>query len=249
MCVLGPLAILLTITPMEPINATPDQPDFAVWDTHVPAGWETVRAVQGRLSAASTGDAVLIIEKQDASLRQNNDGPGGQPLNLNPRALVFLTKMRGGYRQTAPASEGFLPTKNSAESPCLSDPLEEGNMEISKGVLSITLQYWLSCGSYEVTNRTYKFRNDNGRHRLIGAEQVSFSRTGSGGGTLVSANYLTGKKKTTTGVSGIGPDAEGEKPLIAKTTWSRMPQALFYIESMKQSDCEEYDDAPSWCYP
>jgi hypothetical protein len=231
-----------------PVHATSGEADFTVWRKHVPAGWKTIRTAQGKLSAASQGDAVLIIEKQDASLRQNNDGLGAQSLNLNPRALVFLTKIRGGYRQTAPASEGFIPSEGSQESPCLSDPFEDGDVQISKGVISITLKYWLSCGSYEVSTKTFKFRLENRRHRLIGIEQMSFSRTGYGGGTTVSANYLTGKKETTTGISGIGPDVEDAKLMITKTRWSRLKPGKFYLENMQQTECDAYDVAPSWCY-
>jgi hypothetical protein len=227
-------------------SAMPGDTNLAPWQKYVPAGWKAIGSAQGKLNAKSSGDAVLVIEKDDPSLRIKNDNLGQEMLNLNPRKLLFLTKTQQSYLQVGFA-EGFIPSEGSKDSPCLSDPLEEGNVEIIKGVVSITLRYWLSCGSYDVTSRTFKFRPENGKHRLIGVEAESFSRAG-GGGVQVSAYYLTGKRKTTTGVVGIGPDAVDAKPIASKVTWSRLVPTIFYLENMKQSDCDEYNDAPSWCY-
>ncbi len=245
MRILGIAAVLMVIA--GPAYALPDNPEFKQWRKNVPAGWKAIGLAQGKLNANSAGDAVLIIEQDSPALRIKNDGLGEPSLNLNPRRLIFLNKAQSGYRQVSIA-EGFMPTEGSKTSPCLSDPLEAGGIDITKGVFSVKLQYWLSCGSYDVTTRTFKFRPENGKHRLIGIEVESFSRTGSGGGTQVSVNYLTGKKKTTTGVTGIGPDIEDEKPPVPKTSWSKLVPTKFYLENMKQSDCYEYDDAPSWCY-
>lgn len=227
------------------------QPKSTQWNKHVPPGWKYISHEAGSLNGKASEDVVLIIEKDSAELRKSNDALGSETLNLNPRHMVFLTKAKSGYVKTGSA-EGFIPPEHNEDAPCLYDPLAEGGMAISKGVLSVTLQYWLSCGSFNVTTRVYKFRvesspNGKVRHRLIGTEANSFSRSGYGGGTNVSANYLTGKVKVTTGIEGMGPDIEGQKPLVRKESWSKLLPSQFYLENMDRNDCNEYDNTPSWC--
>ncbi len=240
---LGLAAGLLILA--SPALALPDQPGLAQWNKYVPAGWKVITSAQGKLSAKSAGDAVLIIEKNDASLFTANERLGPEKLNLNPRRLIFLTKTPKGYRQTS-VSNGFIPSENDAESSCLADPLEEGGIDIAKGVFSVTLNYWLSCGSYGVTKRVFKFRQENGQYRLIGADNLSYSRA-SGEGSQVSINYLTARKKTTTGIEVIKSDGNGELPYQQKIAWSRIGPQLYYLEKMKHSDCDDYENAPSWC--
>ncbi len=228
-----------------PANALPENQNLVQWGKYVPSGWKAIGVAQGKLSAKSNGDAVLIAEENDPAKRKVNDDMGNPSINVNPRRLIFLTKAQQGYRQTH-SYDGFLPTEGNAQTTCLADPLEEGGIDIAKNVFSVTLHYWLSCGSYGVTTRTFKFRSKNGAFRLIGMDSLSFSRS-TGEGSEISINYLTGKKKYTTGIEVIGPNEPGDTPYQKKIKWSRTAPTPYYLSQMKQTDCDDYENGPSWC--
>jgi hypothetical protein len=191
------------------------------WSTHTPKGWHVILDVAGDLTGDKRPEIVIVAEEQDTSKIINNDRLGNQTLNTNPRRLIILTPTAQGHRQIK-SVEGFLPSEGDLESSCLADPLmENGGIEIKKGVLIVTLNYWLSCGSYGVTKDIFRFRQQGSRFRLIGKDTKSYSRS-SGEGEEISINYLTGRKRETTGITIIEPD-EGGAVAKPKTTWSRIP--------------------------
>jgi hypothetical protein len=191
------------------------------WEAHIPKGWRVIFDRSGDLTGDKKPEIVIVIEEQDKSKIINNDRLGSQTLNTNPRRLIILTPAAKGHRQIQ-SVEGFLPPEGDAESSCLADPLmENGGIEIKKGVLIVTLNYWLSCGSYGVTKDIFRFRQQGSRFRLIGKDTKSYSRS-SGEGEEISINYLTGRKRETTGITVIEPD-EGGPVAKPKTKWSRIP--------------------------
>ena len=101
-----------------------------------------------------------MIEDTDPENFQKNEGLGTDKLNLNPRTLLVLFKDKNGeYRLGAKNDKGFIEPENSEMNPCLADPLlTEGEINITKGLLKINFNYWLSCGSYYVNNSVYTFR-------------------------------------------------------------------------------------------
>lgn len=195
-----------------------------------PDGWKIILAVEGDLTNDKKPEMVIVVEDQDPKNIFDNDQLGNQKLNTNPRRLIILTPKNASYRQIQ-SRDGFLPSENDAESSCLADPLmEEGGIEIKKGVLVVTLNYWLSCGSYGVTTDIYRFRQQGNRFRLIGKDSKSYSRA-SGEGEQVSINYLTGRKRETTGITVIGPD-DGEIVPAPKTKWSRTKAKPEYLDGV-----------------
>jgi hypothetical protein len=218
--------------------------ETATFVKHVPKGWKLIDSAEGKLSKQSQGDAVLIIEQDDPAKKIANDGLGGAVLNLNPRRLVLLNKAKGQYRQVA-AADGFLPTEGDQGSPCLVDPLDEGGVAIANGVVSLHLKYWMSCGSYGVSNRTFIFRAEAKRYRLIGFEMLAFSRS-SGEGSETSINYLTSQKKLTEGLQIIEPE-DGTPEKKATIRWSKIAPSKYYLDAMRSSDCDDFDHGPSWC--
>ncbi len=190
------------------------------WEAHITKGWRVILDATGDLTGDKKPEVVIVVEEQDKSKIIGNDRLGNPVLNTNPRRLIILTATAQGHRQVQ-SVEGFLPPEGDAESSCLADPLmENGGIEIKKGVLIVTLNYWLSCGSYGVTTDIYRFRQQGSRFRLIGKDTKSYSRS-SGEGEEISINYLTGRKRETTGITVIEPDENGPvaKP---KTKWSRI---------------------------
>lgn len=207
----------------------------ADWTDQIPAGWKLIKA------STDSKSAVLIIEQDDPANRVKNEGLGMPELNTNPRRLLFLERSAAGYR-TIGSADAFLPPEGDSESPCLADPLEEGGLALKNGILTIDLHYWLSCGSYGVSRKSYKFRMHNGRYRLIGYDNLSFSRS-TMEAEKSSLNYLTGKRKSVTGLRmDEEPDGKSEK-----TVWLKVPREIFYLDAMDRKACDDFENGPSWC--
>jgi len=189
--------------------------DASVFQNYVPAGWQLLSSTVGDLNADSKDDAVIVIEKDDPANRKQNSSLGANELNLNPRRLLVLFQKEDGYYPVL-STDKFLPTENDEESPCLADPLGENGIKISKGLLKITLGYWMSCGGWGTSSEEYIFRYEGTRFRLIGHNHSDFMRN-SGEGTESSTNYLTGKIKITEGLNEFD-----EKESEPKTVWKKV---------------------------
>lgn len=207
----------------------------ADWTDQIPAGWKLLNA------ATESNIAVLVIEQDDPANRVKNEGLGMPELNTNPRRLLFLERSAAGYRKIGSA-DAFLPPEGDSESPCLADPLEEGGMALKNGILTVDLHYWLSCGSYGVSRKSYKFRLQNGRYRLIGYDNFSYSRS-TMEAEKSSLNYLTGKRKRVTGLR-MDEEPGGRSE---KTVWQKVPRETFYLDAMDRKACDDFENGPSWC--
>lgn len=228
---LGLLFALSAAASCEAENPDP----YAPW---VAAGWKLLRSVTGDLDRDGRADAVLVLEQADPANRRKNDGLGAPELNLNPRKLVVLLQTASGLRKVADADQ-LLPSEHDDGSPCLGDPLYEGGVRIAHGLLRIDLHYWMSCGSYGVTHRTFSFRYGGGRFRLIGADAWEFMRN-SGARSEISINYLSGRKKVTTGLNEFEPSEP-------KISWHNIrTQKAWYLDEMPPS-CDAEDALGEWC--
>ncbi|MDR2872135.1 MAG: hypothetical protein LBV45_06370 [Xanthomonadaceae bacterium] len=213
---------------------------FNAW---IPKNWELIATATGDLNRDGIEDAVLILEQTDPANLVSNEGLGSSILNLNPRRLLILLKTPEGYQQ-ALSRDNLLPSQNDNDAPCLADPLlEEGGISISDGKLMIQLGAWLSCGGWGVSHETFTFRLENARFSLIGYDYSTFARN-SGEASEESINYLTGRRKTTTGLNIFG-DSE------PKVSWNRISGSReFYLDNMV-FDCnpndEQYDEYHSSC--
>lgn len=216
------------------LAADPDA--YSRW---VPKGWRLESAVSGDLDKDGNADAVLVLRQQNRRKILRNEGLGASELDTNPRRLVVLLNSPEGFSKIAETSR-FLPPKNDPEAPCLADPLEEGGVSIKRGLLLIELHYWVSCGSWGVSHDTFTFRLENGRFRLIGLDGNTFMRN-SGEQTETSTNFLTGKKKVTTGLN------EFETSTEPKVSWQRIPVIKpLYLDQMSSS-CDAEDQPQKWC--
>ena len=198
----------------------------------VPAGWKLIQDASGDLDGDGLDDAVLVLERTDpANIVANEGGLGTSELNLNPRRLLVLFQGPSGWRKGL-QTDRFLPTEHDADSPCLADPLDEGGVTIQRGVLVIDLHYWLSCGSWAATHRSFRFRLEQGRFRLIGQDTQSFVRN-TGEESASSINYLTGRKKTTE-TPMVSDEQAQPKP---RTTWTHLTgPRTFYLDRMRAGD-------------
>lgn len=202
-----------------------------------PAGWKLVSTVSGDLTGDGNPDLVQVIQRADPKLVIRNEGLGSDVVDTNPRRLLILARAGAGYQRLA-AVNGFIPPAGDAETPCLADPLEEGGIAIARGVLSINLRYWLSCGSYGVTGTTFKFRHEAGRFRLIGFDRMEFSRS-SGEGEKVSVNFLTNRKSFTAFAI--------DDSIQERLKWTRIKPQRHFLDTLNLSACAPIDTATTLC--
>lgn len=207
----------------------------ANYQSFVPKNWKVIFKAQGDLNGDHQTDLALIIENTNPKNIHQNDSLGNSELNLNPRKLLVLFKNKQGFQLTS--SNSFLPTEGDADSPCLEDPLAESDqISIKNGVLSIGFHYWLSCGSWYVTNKTYKFRYQNQSFKLIGYDSDDFHRA-TGETTTQSINFQTGKIKNTS-----GGNAFEESNQFEKVSWSKLKNNYsLKLEQVKFNDHYEFE--------
>ncbi len=163
-------------------------------------GWQATHYASGDLNGDRQADAALIIQQQNPALRLQNDGLGWDTLDTNPRRLLVLLRDKQRYRLLAQSPDSLLPPSGSTENPCLEDPLGDDALSIKRGRLWLAPNYWLSCGSYGVLRNHYQFRYQNRTMQLIGIDSNSFSRA-THEESHDSANLLSGKIKTVTGIN------------------------------------------------
>ncbi|MFZ4552537.1 MAG: hypothetical protein ACOYNB_12010 [Aquabacterium sp.] len=200
------------------VNAWADD-DLRPLKAWAPKGWRLIKQASGDLNGDGIKDAAVIFEDTDPANIKKNDRMGSEQLNTNPRKLIVLLGEQGLFKRVA-ESDSLVPPENTEVSPCLADPLSD--LTINKGTLRLQLTEWLSCGGWSVTTTSYTYRFDGSGLRLIGEDESSFMRN-SGEKSITSTNYLTGKRKITTGLN----EFEKSRP---QTTWENIgPQEPQYL--------------------
>lgn len=174
----------------------------------VPNGWKILSSSEGDLNKDNRADITMIIEKLKPDVLIKDDD--GKAIHNNPRKLLVFLKHQTGYQlatenKTIPVAE----EKNS----CLEDPLAETDgVKINKGILTLELSYFMSCGGWEWPRHAYTFKWQNNDFQLIEFDYNSFYRN-SGEMTNKSYNFSTSKLKEIIGDNMF----EGGIP---KTKWS-----------------------------
>jgi hypothetical protein len=226
------IALLLTLTAAAGASV---RSNVATFSSFVPTGWKLVDSNTGELTGDRFDDAVILIQQNNAVKRIKNDDMGQPELDLNPRRLIVLSGTVSGYRLLA-ASHKLIPPAGSEETPCLVDPYQ--GSAIARNTLTVTLTYWLSCGSYGVTNNRFVFRVESERLRLIGFDRMEFTRS-TGRGEKVSVNFLTGRKNST-------PFAIDDS-VREKLRWGRITPRRIHLEDLDPSACEPIDSSTNLC--
>ena len=165
----------------------------------LPKNWKIIYKVDGDLNNDKLNDVVIIIEDTNPKNIVNNDNLGPENLNLNERIILVLFQEKdGSYTLKSKNDKGFIESENSKENPALTDPLQDGDINIVNNTLRIEFNYWYSAGTWYTSSVEYIFRYQNNQFELIGFEENSYHRA-SGEMSTYSYNLSTGKIKIVTG--------------------------------------------------
>ncbi|MBS9783615.1 MAG: hypothetical protein KGV46_03580, partial [Pasteurella sp.] len=99
--------------------------------------------------------------------------------------------------------------EHNTESRCLDDPLYNGGVNIKNNRLTLSLQYFWSCGSWMLDMEDYTFRYQSNAFELINYFTDSFHRA-SGEEQQTDTNYLKKQQTITTELNIF--DEEKSKP-------------------------------------
>ena len=195
----------------------------------IPTGWKTILSAKGDLNNDKLEDVAIVIEKTDKANIVKNENLGSEYLNLNPRILLVLFKQKNGsYILASKNDKDFIKSAGDKENPALMDTLD--NISIKNNILKIKFNYFLSAGSWSVTQNTYTFRFQNKKFELIGFDNNSYMRN-SGNQDEFSINFSTNKVKITTG--GNMFDEKANKP---KEEWKAIKANKKYVLDEMSSD-------------
>ena len=191
---------------------------------YLPKGWKVLAAATADLNADGLADMVFVREEEDPRkiVKRLSSIEGFR--NYNPRVLVVLLAEANGYRKVGEYAK-LIPPSFDDELEYYDDRFQ--GITAEKGVLTVGFKYWMSAGSWWTSLETYKFRLESGRLRLIGSETDEGHRS-TGEETQVSTNYLTGRRKTTTGLNMFT-----DKPSRPKDAWDKIEaKKPIYIEDL-----------------
>ncbi len=194
----------------------------AAAQAHLAAGSKVIKMATGDLNADGQADLVFVGEATDPKKIKKRDD--GYELNGNTRTLVVLLADKEGYRKVGESAK-FIPPAYALEFDNYLDRF--AGIEIEKAILSVSFDWFASAGTWGTSNATLKFRIEQGRIRLIGSEESSFTRN-QGDMTLTSTNHLTGKRKVTSGLN-----AFTDQPSHPKVTWEKFDaKKPLYLEDL-----------------
>lgn len=196
---------------------------------YLPVGWKVETLVQGDLNADGLSDLAFVRVGTDSKkITKRSDGFAQ---DRNPRVLVVLLARKEGYAKVGEYLK-FIPPAFEDEYENLLDRYD--GLKLEKGVLVVCFQWFVTAGSWSVGEWQHKFRLEAGRLRLIGTEQNIFMRN-SGEKTLTSTNYLTGRRKITSGLNQF--DDEPSRP---KVEWEALDSKKpIFIEDLPPIGREE----------
>lgn len=200
----------------------------------VPQGWKLEKLTSGDLNNDKIADIALVIHSDDPKLIVGNaeNDIGRDTFDSNPRSVIVALGEKGGRYRLIGANHVIIPRVDNG---VIDDPFEMQDLAIEKGVLTLSIRYWSSAGSWSMSNTAFTFRYRDGGLWLIGYDKDHIHR-GSGEQTITSVNYLTGR--TSLGVGSIEHDR-------VKTRWTRTAKKpLIRFDDMENG--WEFDATPGY---
>lgn len=149
----------------------------------VPKNWEILRQASGDLNNDGHEDVALVTQPTDQNL-----------VGTNQRTLMILFQdPRNQSYDLIIKNNSFILNK---ENPEMDEPFV--GMAIQEGDLVLHFKYWVSAGSWYMSDNTYIFSYLDNDFVLIGAETREIHRA-SGESLELSVDFLAKKYKKTTG--------------------------------------------------
>ena len=182
----------------------------------VPDAWRLEHTVRGDLNGDSSDDLAIVLRKPYNPPARTSKSDAGAPFDPMQRVLVIaLHDSSNGRYRLAHQDHAIIPDRFSGN---VEDYLAGPDpLEISKGVLRLRLDVFLSAGGWETSSRTFSFRLQDDKFVLIGFDRQIIHR-GTGKQEELSINYLTGEAKL--GEGSIEDDA-------LKVTWKKISRRAF----------------------
>ena len=160
----------------------------------VPKGWKILKSKKGDLNSDNYNDIALVLQHRDSvSLIKDEDGFSDTVIT-QPRILViaFFNNATKQYDLIEQSNSFIL----SYDNPSMDFPFQ--NISIVNQILQIDFSIFYNMGSWETSTNNYKFRFQDNKFKLIGADYNSTMRN-TGEIENRSYNFLTKKVKITTG--------------------------------------------------
>lgn len=197
-CLLLPTVVRAAADDSAPAVVFPTLPAKAQAKTDfVPKGWVVEKESLGDLNGDGAPDWMLALHMNDPKNVLENTVLGPDELDTNPRMLVvaFAEKSTKAY-SLALVNHSLIPRLTN---PSMQDPFEEA--AIVKGTMQVSLNVFMTAGSWYTTQTKFTFRYQDGCFKLIGYDSTEMKRN-TGEMSTVSVNYLTKKAKITEGNGG-----------------------------------------------
>lgn len=167
-----------------------------------PNNWTVMASAEGDLNTDQRPDCVLVLKGNDSRFIYKNDGLGSEKFDTNPRILaVAFAEGDKGFRLHVQNNSFIV----MADSPTMSEPFQD--VSIKGGILTFIFEEFYSAGSWSMSNRTYKFRFQNGEMTLIGVDMTSVQRNT---GDIETRSYNLSTQRMTIEVGNIGDDGKGK---------------------------------------
>ena len=178
-------------------------------------GWTVEDQASGDLNGDGVSDisAILIQGKAGGTIREADD---------DPRALIVLLGHDKGAFTLAGTNDRLLQCRGCGG-------VKEGvGISIRKGVIIVRQM----TGSREFSDETWRFRYDPRKQRFVLIGRDTESGDGMlGTGTIVSFNYLTGRKIT----KNYRYDKKSENKTVTSTKQENGPRKTPFMEDVKAS--------------
>ncbi|MBK9164080.1 MAG: VCBS repeat-containing protein [Acidobacteria bacterium] len=167
-----------------------------------PRNWTVMASAEGDLNKDGRPDCVLVLKGTDRRFIYKNDGLGSEEFDTNPRVLaVAFADAKGGFRLHVQNNSFIV----MSDSPTMTEPFQD--VSIKRGVLTFIFEEFYSAGSWSMSNRTYKFRYQNGEMTLIGVDKTSVQRNT---GDIETRSYNLSTQRMTIEVGNISDDGQGK---------------------------------------
>ena len=167
-----------------------------------PNNWTVMATAEGDLNKDGKPDCVLVLKGKDRRFVYKNNGLGSEEFDTNPRILaVAFADVKGGFRLHVQNNSFIV----MSDSPTMTEPFQD--VSIRRGVLTFIFEEFYSAGSWSMSNRTYKFRFQNGEMTLIGVDKTSVQRST---GDIETRSYNLSTQRMTIEVGNISDDGKGK---------------------------------------